>query len=255
MKHLIPYLQDAQRAADSLRQVRWPAGITCPRRGSEAVEPRERCDHGLQRFHCVPCAARLGQPCARFTDWTRALCEESQWRPRAWLWVMGLWPWQRNATAMAAAADIQARTAQRCIQGLDGGLYATYHLEPTRQREHPVEAQECSQSAGSTGLARAVAPREREPRQRGLPLRGRAPAEAGRPPLLGWVQRRDQTDQEAPAAPGYLAVREHVRPATIQPSMAAKVQGGAPCCTDAYTISHVPAVNDAHRTVNHGAGA
>src|SRR2546428_10502258 len=39
MKHLIPYLQDDQKAADYLRQLRWPDGVTCPRCGSDAVEP------------------------------------------------------------------------------------------------------------------------------------------------------------------------------------------------------------------------
>lgn len=60
MKHLLPYLQDDQTAADDVRQVRWPDGITCPRCGTDAVEPRERCDNGLQHFHCVPCATRVG---------------------------------------------------------------------------------------------------------------------------------------------------------------------------------------------------
>ena len=55
MKHLIPYLQDDQKAADYLRQLRWPDGVKCPRCGSDAVEPRERCDNGLQF--------------AMFTDW------------------------------------------------------------------------------------------------------------------------------------------------------------------------------------------
>ena len=50
MKHLIPYLQDDQKAADYLRQVRWPDGVTCPRCGSDTVESRERCDNGLQAF-------------------------------------------------------------------------------------------------------------------------------------------------------------------------------------------------------------
>jgi hypothetical protein len=86
-------------------------------------------------------------------------------------------------------------------------------------------------------------------------LRGRATAETGRPPSLGLVPRRDKPDQAAPAAPGYLAVLEHVRTATINPVMATKVQGGAPCFTDAYTIYHVTAGDDDHRTVNHGAGA
>jgi transposase-like zinc ribbon protein len=39
MKHLIPYLQDDRKAADYLRQLRWPDGMTCPRCGSDAVEP------------------------------------------------------------------------------------------------------------------------------------------------------------------------------------------------------------------------
>ena len=31
----------------SLRQVRWPDGVTCPRCGSDTVVPRERCDNAL----------------------------------------------------------------------------------------------------------------------------------------------------------------------------------------------------------------
>lgn len=29
MKHLLPYLKDDQKAADYLRQLRWPDGVTC----------------------------------------------------------------------------------------------------------------------------------------------------------------------------------------------------------------------------------
>src|SRR6516165_8692115 len=181
MKHLIPYLQDDQKAADYLRQLRWPNGVQCPRCRSDAVESRERCANGLQRFNCVPCAARSGQQFAMFTDWTSSIFEESKLRPLDWLWVIGLWQLKLNATEIAAAADIQERTAQRCITLLDGGIYETYHLDPTRQLEHQVEADECYQSAGSKGLPREVERHDRAPRQRGLQLRGRATAELGRP--------------------------------------------------------------------------
>src|SRR5215475_12335098 len=103
---------------------------------------------------------------------------------------MGVWPLKLNATDLAAAADIQERTAQRCIHLLDGGLYETYHLEPTRQLEPHVAADAGYQRAGRKGLARAVERHERAPRQRGLQLRGRATAETGRPPLLGAVLHR-----------------------------------------------------------------
>jgi hypothetical protein len=52
MRHLLPYLQDDQKAADYLRQLCWPDGVGYPRCGSDAVELRERCDNGLQRFNC-----------------------------------------------------------------------------------------------------------------------------------------------------------------------------------------------------------
>jgi hypothetical protein len=254
MTHLIPYLQDDQKAADYLRQLRWPHGITCPRCGSDAVASRARCDNGLQRFNGAPCAARLGQQWAMCPDWTSALFEESQLRPLDWLRVIGWWPWQLHATDMAAAADIQERTAQRCLHLLAGGLYETSHLEPTRQREHQVEADECSQSAGRKGLPRAVERHDRAPRQRGMQRRGRAPAAPGRPPILGLGPRRDQADQDAPAAPVDLEVLEQVRPATSTPLIVAQVQGGAQCFTDESNISHFTKADQDHRPVNHGAG-
>jgi hypothetical protein len=161
-----------------------------------------------------------------FTDWTGSIFEESKLTPLEWLLVMGLWQLKLNATEIAAAADIQERTAQRCINLLDGGIYETYHLDPTRQLEHQVEADECYQSAGSKGLAREVERHERAPRPRGIQLRRRATAETGRPPILGLVQRRAKTDQDAPAAQVYLEVLENVRTATIKPIIAAKVKVG-----------------------------
>jgi len=81
-----------------------------------------------------------------------------------------------------------------------------------------------------------------------------ATAETGRPPILGLVQRRDQTDQDAPAAHVSLEVLENVRTATIKPMIAAKVKGGAQCFTDTYNIYHCTKADYDHRTVNHGAG-
>jgi len=103
MRHLLPYLQDDQKAADYLRPLRWPAGVTCPRCASDAVEPRERCDNGLQRLSCGHRAVRLGQLFAMFTDWTSSIFEESKLRPLEWLLVMGLWQLKLNATDIAAA--------------------------------------------------------------------------------------------------------------------------------------------------------
>jgi ISXO2 transposase-like protein len=76
----------------------------------------------------------------------------------------------------------------------------------------------------------------------------------GRPPILGLVQRRDKTDQDAPAAQVFLEVLEHVRRATITPLIAAKVKGRAQFFTEEYNIYHCTKADYDHRTVNHGAG-
>jgi hypothetical protein len=166
---------------------------------------------------------------------------------------MGLWQLQLNATDIAAAADIQARTTQRCINVLDGGLSETDHLEPTRQLEHHVEADACDQSAGSKGLPREVERHDRAPRPRGLQLRGHATAALGRPPCWAWCNaatRPTRTRQPHVS----LDVRANVRTATIKPIITAKVKSGTQCFTDAYTIYHCTAANYDHRTVNHGVG-
>ncbi len=81
MRHLILYLQDHRKAADYLRHWRWPAGIQCPRSGSPWVEPRERCDNGLQEFSCLDSARRGGQQFAMFADWTGSIFEDSKLSP------------------------------------------------------------------------------------------------------------------------------------------------------------------------------
>lgn len=255
MRHLIPYLQDDNKAADYLRQMRWPDGVICPRCGSSAIEKRERCSNGLQRHNCPDCATRLGQQFATFNDWTDSIFENSKLRPTEWLLVIGLWQSKLNATEIAAAAEINERTAQRCVNLLDGGIYETYHLDPERQLEGQVEADEAYQSSGCKGLARQVQQSGRGPRRRGIKLRGRANAEKGRPPILGLVQRRDKEDKAAPPAQVYLEVTQDVRTATTKPIITAKVKLGSELFTDEYNIyNFATEAGYKHRTVNHGAG-
>ena len=187
--------------------MRWPDGVTCPRGGSDAVEARERCDNGLRRFNCVPFAARLGQQFAMFTAWTSSIFEESKVCPLEGLLVIGLWQLKLNAPAIAAAADIQERTAQRCSSLLDGGIHETYHLNPTRQLEYQVEADECYQRGGQQRAGPEVERRDRGTQAtRDSTARSRPSLRRAVYPSWGLVQHRDKADQDAPAAQVYLDV-------------------------------------------------
>src|SRR5215467_7608481 len=123
------------------------------------------------------------------------------------------------------------------------------HSPPKGQRMHaprvqaakgwPVQSHVATAPPGHTGCNGAVAP----------PLRRAVP------PLLGLGQRRAQAAQDAPAAQGSLEVLEQRCPATSQPLLGAKAQGGAPCFTAEDNLSHCTKADYAQRTVKHGAGA
>src|SRR5215471_16695757 len=137
MKHLIPYLHDDQKAADYLRQLRWPNGVMCPRCGSGAVESRERGDNGLQRFNCVPCAVRVGQQCAMCTDWTHSIFEESKLRPLDWLLVIGLWQWKlKSATRVRAAQGCPVTSNAATVHPDHAGCSCAV-APPLRRAVHP----------------------------------------------------------------------------------------------------------------------
>lgn len=123
MKHLIPYLQDSHKAADYMQQRRWPDGVTRPRRGSRSIEKHERCSNGLRRYNCLDCAACLGQQFATFNDRTSTILESSKLEPTEWLLVIGLRQLKLNAIEIAKTVEINERTAQRCTNLLDGGIY------------------------------------------------------------------------------------------------------------------------------------
>ena len=185
------------------------------------MELRERCDNGLQRFNCVPCAVRLGQQFAMFTDWTSAIFEESKLRPLEWLLVIGLWQLKLNATAIAPAADPrngQRRGGAMCwmVASTRRTIWthrANWNTKWKRMSATRVRVVKgCPESNATTahrdhaGCSCAVAP----------------PPSRAVHPLLGLVQRRDKTDPDAPAAqlvsgsPGACAHRDHQTPYRCQ---------------------------------------
>ena len=82
---------------------------------------------------------------------------------------------------------------------LDGGLYETYHLDPSRQLE-AVEADKCYQVRVVKGCPEKSNARLRTATTRAATARSRHRRDGPSTPLLGLVQHRDKTDPDAPAA-------------------------------------------------------
>lgn len=85
MRHLIPYLQDDNKAADYLRQLRWPDGAVCPHCENSAIEKHERCGNGLQRYNCPDCTACLGQHFATLDGHAAPTETQPPWAGRGFL--------------------------------------------------------------------------------------------------------------------------------------------------------------------------
>ena len=251
---LLPYLVDEEKAADYFCHQRWPNGVNCPYCSNEDITKRERSANGFQRYHCPHCAAKAGQQYLTFTAWTETVFEGSKIKPTIWLLVIALWQLKLNATEIAQAVGLNQQSAQRCVNLLDGGIYETYHLDPTRQLEGQVEADECYQTAGHKGQPRRVQQENRAGRKRVLKRRGRATAAQGRPPILGLVQR-PEPEEDIQTAQLYLEVLPNVQTVTIQPLITAKIKIGSQLLTDEYNIYNFAQQADYdHRTVNHSAG-
>ena len=169
--------------------------------------------------------------------------------------MIALWGLKLNSSEIALAAGVNEQTAARCVNLLDGSVYESHHLDPERQLQGQVEADECYQTAGHKGQPRYVAQEERPARQRVLKRRGRASAQQGRPPILGLVQRSEEEAEEQSLSQVYLEVLPNVQTDTIKPIILAKVQRGSQFLTDEYAIyNFTDALGYDHRTVNHSQG-
>lgn len=250
---LLPYLADNKKAGDYFEAQRWPNEVVCPYCQGQEIEKRERSGNGLQRYSCLLCAQAKGQQYRMFTVWSESIYEKSKLSPSLWLWVIAFWQLKLNSTEIALAVGINEQSAARCVNLLDGSVYESHHLDPDRQLNGQVEADECYQTAGHKGQPRRVAQEERPARRRVLKRRGRATAAQGRPPILGLVQRPDEEDQAV--AQVYLEVLPNVQTDTIKPIILAKVHPQSQLLTDEYAIYNFTAeVGYDHRSVNHSQG-
>lgn len=188
-----------------------------------------------------------------FNVWSESIYEQSKLSPSRWLMVIAFWKLKLNSEEIALAVGINEQSAARCVNLLDGSIYESYHLDPNRQLQGQVEADECYQTAGHKGQPRRVAQEERPPRRRVLKRRGRATAQQGRPPILGLVQRADE--QAHSVSQVYLEVLPNVQTETIKPIILSKVQTGSQFLTDEYAIyNFTDLAGYDHRSVNHSQG-
>ena len=145
---IIQDLFDDAKCFQTIREMRWPDGVSCPRCSSASVIKNGRDDTQphRQRYECRDCRQR-------FDDLTDTIFAGHHLPPRAWiacLYLMGL---NLSGLQIAQELDINKDDARAMIGQLRRGIV---ERRPPVVLEGEVECDEVSVVAGHKGHPEAV---------------------------------------------------------------------------------------------------
>jgi transposase-like protein len=162
-------LFDDAKCYQTIREMRWPDGVTCPQCSSDSVikNGRDDTEPHRQRYECRGCRQR-------FDDLTDTIFAGHHQPLRTWiacLYLMGL---NLSGLQIAQELDINKDDARAMIQRLRQGIV---ERRPPVVLEGEVECDEVYVVAGHKGHPEAVKKREAPPPK--APERGAWPRDAG----------------------------------------------------------------------------
>jgi transposase-like protein len=145
----IQCLVDDAKCFDTVRRLRWPAGVRCAQCGSDKVTRDGHNDrqHERQRYRCTACQAR-------FDDLTGTIFAGHHQPLRAWilcLYFMGL---NLSNQQIAQELNLNGGDVQAMTEHLRAGILAA---RPAEVLQGVVECDEIYVTAGHKGQPAAVA--------------------------------------------------------------------------------------------------
>lgn len=232
----IQELIDDAKCYETIRTIRWPNGVHCPRCGFHWVTKRgfHTNQPSRQRYRCHSCEQQ-------FDDLTGTPLAGHHQPVKVWimcLYFMGL---NLSNQQIAQELELNQADAHEMTTFLRQALH-TQRQPPVLEGE--VEFDEVYIVAGHKGQPTAVQAAGRSARRNRLKAkRGRGTLETEKPPVLGMIQRTGQL---------IIEMLPNVQQQTIQPLIQAQVQAGTLIYTDEYNIyGRLAAWGFAHKTVNH----
>jgi transposase-like protein len=141
-------LFDDAKCYQTIRDMRWPYGVRCPRCSSPAVikNGRDDIEPHRQRYECQGCRRR-------FDDLTDTVLAGHHRPLRTWIGCLYLMGLNRSGLQIARELDINKDGARAMIQQLREGIVAR---RPPVALEGEVECDEVYGGAGHQGHPEAV---------------------------------------------------------------------------------------------------
>jgi transposase-like protein len=232
-------LIDEAKCFQTVRQLRWPEGITCPHCSSQQVikNGKDETQPQRQRYTCSACRRR-------FDDLTGTIFAGHHQPLQTWILCLYLMGLNLSSLQIAKELGLHRSEAQEMTTKLRQGVIER-RPEPTLSGA--VECDEVYVTAGHKGNPEAVKRKGRAGRRRRLKGdRGRGTLAKEKPPIFGMFQRAGQV---------VIQMLENVKQVTIGPLIKRTIDPGSIVYTDEYDIYN--RLNDwgyTHETVCHAAG-
>jgi transposase-like protein len=234
----IKNLIDDAQCYQTIRELRWPDGITCPSCASHQIIKRgfDDTEPGRQRYECHDCDKR-------FDALTDTIFAGHHQPLKVWvlcLYFMGLNLSNEQIGQELAlnGSDVQQMTAQ---------LREGIEKKPTVTLFHEGECDEAYVIAGHKGQPEVVKSKGRQGRRRRLQGKsGRGTIEKESPPGCGMMQRGGQV---------VINLLANVKQKTIEPLIKDPIVPGTLVYTDEYSIyARLQSWGYGHKSVHHGRG-
>jgi transposase-like protein len=236
--HLTTLIDEA-KCFQTVRDLRWPDGVTCPHCDSKLIvkDGKDETQPQRQRYDCRACSRR-------FDDLTGTVFAGHHQPLKTWisgLYLMGL---NLSSDQIAKELDLNHSDALAMTTTLRQGIV---ERRPEPALSGAVECDEVYVVAGHKGNPQAVKKNGRTGRRRRLKgERGRGTLAKEKPPIFGMLQRGGEV---------VIRMLENVKQVTIGPLIKRTIAKGSLVYTDEYDIySRLDDWGYAHETVCHAAG-
>jgi len=235
----IHQLVDDKKCFETIRNLRWPCGVHCPRCTSNKV-----IKHGSKKKqpHCRKYRCRNCRYC--FDDLAgTVLCGHHQ-PLRTWILCLYLMGLNLSNLQIAEELDLNKDVCQQMASLLRTGINLK---RPQARLNKEVECDEVYVIAGHKGYPEVVKSLGRKGRRNRLKgARGRGTLAKEKPPIFGMIQRGGEV---------VIKMLANVKQQTIEPLIRSAITPGSLVFTDEYDIyCRLPQWGYEHKTVCHSKG-
>jgi len=231
---------------------RWNKKVNCPFCGSKNVIRYGRIEVHFHRYLCKDCTEKSKKKIT-FNDKTHTIFEGTKLSLSKWFLAGNLMKLGLSIKKIAEELGIEENTASRMCNLMRGSMFFQNCLN---KLSGTVEIDEAYQTAGSKGNGRKT--REdnksrgikkdlgRDPRKRGLKIKGRGSFQKDKPPVIGMIERGSNTL--------HLEVTMDVKKDTMKPIVERHIEKGSTVYTDEYSVyNFLENSGYKHESVNHSA--